>query len=121
MMMNLYVAWITFLLGGWPEQLWASSSMLKNWLGGYGSWPRRMLRLGHIAFFGLGIINLAFALTARTLELETELALPSFLLILGQQRCRWFVTCRHTRWCFAICFSYPPCRPSAESQPFYGG
>ena len=31
--------------------------------GGYGSFRRRMLRLGHIAFFGLGIINVIFSLT----------------------------------------------------------
>ncbi|MDH3266769.1 MAG: hypothetical protein OEM25_07380 [Gammaproteobacteria bacterium] len=31
--------------------------------GGYGSFRRRMLRLGHVAFFGIGIINVIFALT----------------------------------------------------------
>ena len=31
--------------------------------GGYGSFRRRLLRLGHIAFFGLGIINVIFSLT----------------------------------------------------------
>lgn len=27
------------------------------WIGGYGSFRRRMVRLGHISFFGLGILN----------------------------------------------------------------
>ena len=31
--------------------------------GGYASFRRRMLRIGHLAFFGLGIINVLFALT----------------------------------------------------------
>lgn len=31
--------------------------------GGYGSWRRRLMRLGHIAFFGIAFLNLAFALT----------------------------------------------------------
>lgn len=34
--------------------------------GGYGSFRRRMMRLGHVAFFGLGIINVIFALTLTT-------------------------------------------------------
>ena len=37
----------------------------EDWLGGYASWPRRMLRLGHIAFFGTGLLNLAAGLTAQ--------------------------------------------------------
>ena len=41
------------------------------WLGGYGSFRRRLLRLGHIAFFGLGFINLLFAFSVRTLPIPT--------------------------------------------------
>ena len=32
----------------------------EDWLGGYGSRERRMVRLGHISFFGIGLINLFF-------------------------------------------------------------
>ena len=32
-----------------------------GWLGEYGDTSRRLARLGHIAFFGLGIINLLLA------------------------------------------------------------
>src|SRR5262249_36644697 len=35
-----------------------------EWLGGYASHKRRLYRLGHIAFFGLGAVNFLFALTA---------------------------------------------------------
>lgn len=35
----------------------------EDWMGGYGSFRRRMARLGHISFFGLGFLNLLFALT----------------------------------------------------------
>ena len=38
-----------------------------DWLGGYDSWPRRMLRLGHLAFFGFAFVNLAYALTLKYL------------------------------------------------------
>lgn len=80
---NLYAAWVAMLLGGIAgavQGLWFHD---EAWLGGYGSWPRRMLRLGHISFFGLGLINLAFALTARSLELVDGLYWPSRLLIAG--------------------------------------
>ena len=53
------------------------------WLGGYGSWKRRMLRLGHVSFFGLGLLNIAFALTAQALDLKVGLAGASGLLLVG--------------------------------------
>jgi hypothetical protein len=34
-----------------------------QWLGGYASWRRRMLRLGHIACLGTGLLNCGFAVT----------------------------------------------------------
>ncbi len=33
----------------------------KEWLGVYGSVPRRMFRLGHISFFGMGALNMFWA------------------------------------------------------------
>ncbi|MEQ1854743.1 MAG: hypothetical protein ABMA01_24510, partial [Chthoniobacteraceae bacterium] len=39
----------------------------EEWLGGYGSWMRRLYRLGHISFFGLGMANLLFFVTVRAL------------------------------------------------------
>jgi len=80
---NLYAAWIGILLGclvGAGKGLFFQK---EDWLGGYGSWQRRMLRLGHISFFGIGFINLAFALTAQTLDVEKEVYLPSILLLIG--------------------------------------
>ena len=35
----------------------------EEWMGGYGSFRRRLTRLGHIAFFGLGFVNLFYGLT----------------------------------------------------------
>lgn len=42
-----------------------------------------MIRLGHVAFFGIGFLNLAFALTVRTLGLATGLQATSALLLVG--------------------------------------
>jgi len=35
----------------------------EDFLGGYASFPRRMLRLGHIALIALGLLNVVFAIT----------------------------------------------------------
>lgn len=59
------------LAAGWTGILLAGVSGLglglwfldPDWLGGYGSPARRLIRLAHIACFGLGIINIAFAFT----------------------------------------------------------
>lgn len=60
---NLWAGWTGILLG------MASGAALglffhdEGWLGGYASWPRRMLRLGHVSFFGIAFLNLSFAAT----------------------------------------------------------
>lgn len=35
----------------------------ESFAGGYASFRRRLMRLGHVAFFGLGILNVLYALT----------------------------------------------------------
>ena len=83
MTINIHAAWAGFLLGclaGATSGLFFHNG---DWLGGYTSWPRRMTRLGHIAFFGLGLINLAFALTAKALGIVNGLAVVSVLLIIA--------------------------------------
>ena len=85
MTINLYAAWIGFLLGAVAG---ASSGLFfarDDWLGGYTDWRRRMIRLGHVSFFGLGLLNLGFALTVRALDLPAGAGvwLPADLLILG--------------------------------------
>jgi len=57
----------------------------EDWLGGYGSWRRRMTRLAHISFFGLGFMNIAFELSVSHLALPrgAGLAAASFCLCVG--------------------------------------
>ncbi len=83
MLINIYAAWIAILLGCLAGILPGLFIHREDWLGGPASWPRRMLRLGHIAFLGLGFLNLAFALTCRTLGIDSGLAVPAALLIIG--------------------------------------
>ena len=83
MMINMYAGWIGFVLGCVAGAVPGLFFHKADWLGGYASWERRLIRLAHISFFGLGLINIAFALTARTLGIEAGVQTTSVLLIVG--------------------------------------
>ena len=53
-----------------------------NWLGGYGSWRRRLVRLGHVSFFGLAGLNLIFLLTVAVVH-DGAIVVPGTLLLIG--------------------------------------
>ena len=80
-MTNIIAAWIGFLLGGISGAVPGLFFYRYDWLGGYTSWPRRMIRLGHIAFFGIGFLNLGLGLTGITLDIQSQPA--SILMIVG--------------------------------------
>lgn len=66
--------------------LWSFDGPLPvpGWLGDYGSTARRMARLGHIACFGVGILNLLLVMeTERTASLNTASRWASRLMNLG--------------------------------------
>ena len=83
MMINIQVAWVGLLLGCLAGVISGLFFHNSDWLGGYASWQRRMIRLAHIAFFGIGFINLSFALTSRTQGHDAGFRNPSILLIVG--------------------------------------
>jgi len=64
---NLTLAWLWILLGFVSGMVLGLFFHQENWLGGYASLKRRMYRLGHISFFGLGAVNLLFWLTVKSL------------------------------------------------------
>lgn len=66
---NLYAGWLLMLGGALSGAAIGLGFHKEEWLGGYGSFRRRLLRLGHIAFFGLGLLNILFALSAPRLNL----------------------------------------------------
>src|SRR5678815_4174182 len=81
--MNLIAAWFGILLGLVSGLVLGMFFHHENWLGGYGSFKRRMYRLGHISFFGLGTINLLFYLTAPQLSHSHALTVASWTFIVG--------------------------------------
>ena len=80
-MMNIVAAWMGFALGGISGAVTGLFFHKQDWLGGYTSWPRRLIRLGHISFFGIGFLNLGLGLTELELGVESQAA--SVLMIVG--------------------------------------
>ena len=66
--LNLVIGWSGIVLGFVSGMVLGLFFHGENWLGGYGSFRRRLYRLAHISFFGLGATNLLFWLTAQRLE-----------------------------------------------------
>jgi hypothetical protein len=79
--LNLIAGWTGFLAGAVSGALLGLFFHREDWLGGYTSFPRRMVRLGHIAFFGLGLINILFALSVTVRTSWTDWG--SHLLVVG--------------------------------------
>ena len=81
--LNLWAAWIGILLGLASGTIQGLFFDREDWLGGYGSWPRRLMRLGHISFFGIAFLNLAYANTVWLLGPASHVPLASMLLVAG--------------------------------------
>jgi hypothetical protein len=62
---SLLAGWIGILCGVIAGSYAGLFFHQEAWVGGYGAFSRRMLRLGHISFFGLGILNILFGVTAK--------------------------------------------------------
>ena len=81
---NLLLAWLWMLLGFLSGMVLGMFFHREGWLGGYGSFKRRLYRLAHISLFGLGAVNLAFYLTVRAQILSgPRLELAGWAFVLG--------------------------------------
>lgn len=81
---NLVMAWIWILLGFLSGSVLGLFFARENWLGGYAGFKRRLYRLAHISFFGLGLANLAFYATAQLFgPAAPGLATASWLFVAG--------------------------------------
>ncbi|MEZ5274858.1 MAG: hypothetical protein R3F07_00595 [Opitutaceae bacterium] len=77
--LNRVVAWFCLVLGagtGLVMGIWSFDGPVRvpAWLGDYGETSRRLARLGHIAFFGIGMLNLFVVAELRRIHLSRLLA-----------------------------------------------
>jgi len=81
--LHLLIGWIAMLLGVVSGAAIGLFFHVDDWAGGYASFRRRMLRLAHISFFGLGFINLLFGFTLQSISIQspfTNIASLGFIL-----------------------------------------
>lgn len=84
MPLNEAFGWGWILLGFLSGAVLGLRFQREDFLGGYAALPRRMVRLGHISFFGLGLLNILFAQSAPRLRLDPVwLTLASFAFVVG--------------------------------------
>lgn len=79
---NLLAGWIGILAGVVSGALIGLFFHREGWLGGYDSFRRRMVRLGHISFFGIAFLNMFFGLTIQALAMDpawTRIASSGFI------------------------------------------
>jgi len=66
--LNLVAGWMSMLGGVISGAAIGLFFHRDEWMGGYSSFRRRLTRLGHISFWGLGFINVMFAVSVKALE-----------------------------------------------------
>lgn len=79
--LNLIAGWASMIAGALSGAGIGLFFHDDRWLGGYQSFRRRLIRLGHIAFFGLGILNVLFALSVLAVPIpHARFASAAFLV-----------------------------------------
>ncbi len=82
--LHQYIGWIAILFGVISGSIIGLFFHQEEWAGGYNSFQRRLIRLGHIAFIGLGLINLAFGITLNSVNIhETCTSISSAGFMVG--------------------------------------
>ena len=71
---NLFAGWIGMAGGVLSGAAIGVFFHDEGWMGGYGSFRRRLVRLGHISFFGLGFVNVLYALSVAAAPIPASLA-----------------------------------------------
>ncbi len=74
-MFTVPIGWSLVVLGFASGALLGLRFHEEGMLGGYASWPRRLLRLGHVACIALGMLNLLLAATVPAAPLSAAVAL----------------------------------------------
>src|SRR5438874_10708902 len=82
-MLNWYFGWGMILTAFLTGAVLGMFFYREDFLGGYASFRRRILRLGHIALAALGIINILFGLSASSSESDLQARIASVGWMVG--------------------------------------
>jgi hypothetical protein len=90
---NLICGWVAMLGGVISGAIVGLRFDREDFLGGYNAFRRRLIRLGHISFFGLGILNVLFSLTIKATGLPPDtVSTAAFILALATMPLVCFLT-----------------------------
>lgn len=82
--LHILVGWTAMLGGVVSGAVIGLFFHQEKWAGGYGSFRRRMMRLGHVSFFGIGFLNLLFGFTLKFVSLpDLNATIASYGFIAG--------------------------------------
>lgn len=82
--MSILAGWIGVLGGVLSGAIIGLFFHRDDWVGGYGSFSRRMIRLGHISFFGIGFLNFALGLTFTAVSLSSShVQVAAYAMVVG--------------------------------------
>jgi hypothetical protein len=82
-MINWYFGWGMILSAFVTGAIIGLFFHREGFLGGYASFPRRILRLGHIALAALGMVNILFSLTPMPSEPSCRVSVASIGFVVG--------------------------------------
>jgi len=81
---NILFGWAWMCVGFLSGMILGLQAEGKQWLGGYASLTRRYLRLAHVAFVALSIINILYGKELGTIDLPNHFKnIGSALMIFG--------------------------------------
>jgi hypothetical protein len=81
---NILFGWAWMCVGFVSGMILGLRADKGNWLGGYASLTRRYLRLAHVAFIALSIINILYGQELESLSLSNNIKnIGSALMIFG--------------------------------------
>jgi len=81
--LHLLIGWSAILVGLLFGAVLGLAFHSDEWLGGYASWRRRLLRLSHVSLVGTGLLNVAASTSAAQMGWAGLPPLASASLILG--------------------------------------
>jgi hypothetical protein len=82
-MINELFGWISVLASLAMGIYMGQKFQREDWLGGYGSFPRRMVRLAHVALAAIGILNIQFAQSLPHLHLGGALLTTASMTLMA--------------------------------------